>query len=102
MSDIALLKHVGIHPIVVHGGGPNISKEMAKAHIKPKFINGLRYTDKKTIESQTRTLYGYRPDVRSVELYAKYFHWCTIDERNLGILKFLHSWRNKTGYPSVI
>jgi acetylglutamate kinase len=50
IGDIALLKHVGINPIVVHGGGPTISKEMQKAQIKPVFVNGLRYTDKKTIE----------------------------------------------------
>ena len=49
MGDIALLKHVGINPIIVHGGGPNISKEMQKAHIKPKFVHGLRYTDEKTM-----------------------------------------------------
>lgn len=49
MGDIALLKHVGINPIVVHGGGPNITREMQKANIKPIFVNGLRYTDKKTM-----------------------------------------------------
>ena len=49
MGDIALLKHVGISPIVVHGGGPEINKEMQKANLKPKFVNGLRYTDKKTM-----------------------------------------------------
>lgn len=50
ISDIALLKHVGINPVVVHGGGPNITKEMQKAHIKPIFVNGLRYTDKKIMK----------------------------------------------------
>jgi len=50
MGDIALLKHVGINPIVVHGGGPTISKEMQKAQIKPVFVNGLRYTDEKTMD----------------------------------------------------
>jgi acetylglutamate kinase len=49
MADVALLKHVGINPVIVHGGGPKISKEMQKAHIKPKFVNGLRYTDDKTM-----------------------------------------------------
>jgi len=49
IGDIALLKHVGISPIIVHGGGPEISKEMQKAQIKPVFIEGLRYTDEKTI-----------------------------------------------------
>lgn len=50
IGDIALLKHVGINPIIVHGGAPKINKEMQKAHIKPLFIKGLRYTDKKTME----------------------------------------------------
>lgn len=50
MGDVALLKHVGINPIIVHGGGPNINKEMQKAHIKPLFVNGLRYTDDKTMD----------------------------------------------------
>lgn len=49
IGDIALLKHVGINPIIVHGGGPEINKEMQKANLKPKFVNGLRYTDKKTM-----------------------------------------------------
>jgi len=49
MDDVALLKHIGMKPIVVHGGGPIINDEMKKAKINPKFINGLRYTDKKTI-----------------------------------------------------
>lgn len=50
MGDVALLKHVGINPVIVHGGGPTISKEMQKAHIKPKFVDGLRYTDDKTMD----------------------------------------------------
>lgn len=49
MTDIVLLKHVGMNPVIVHGGGPNISKAMKKAGIEPKFVNGLRVTDKKTI-----------------------------------------------------
>ncbi len=50
VGDIALLSHVGISPIVVHGGGPTINREMQKAHIKPRFVHGLRYTDKKTMD----------------------------------------------------
>jgi acetylglutamate kinase len=50
IADIALLKHVGINAVIVHGGGPKISKEMQKEHIIPQFVNGLRYTDKKTME----------------------------------------------------
>ena len=50
IGDIALLRHVGILPIIVHGGGPDINKEAQKEHIIPKFIKGLRYTDEKTMK----------------------------------------------------
>lgn len=45
MEDIVLLKHIGIKPIVVHGGGPEIDLELRKVNITPKFVNGLRYSD---------------------------------------------------------
>lgn len=50
IDDIVLLKHIGIKPIVVHGGSYEIDKELKKSKITPKFINGLRYTDKVTIK----------------------------------------------------
>ena len=50
IEDIVLLKHIGMKPIVVHGGGPEIDAELKKVSIIPKFINGLRYTDDKTIK----------------------------------------------------
>jgi acetylglutamate kinase len=49
LSDIAFLQHLGISVVVVHGGGKEISNRMRDVGIIPKFINGLRYTDKKTI-----------------------------------------------------
>src|SRR3989338_681542 len=51
IEDIVLLKLLGMKPIVVHGGGPEIDKEMEKSGIKPIFIDGLRYTDEKVIKS---------------------------------------------------
>ena len=50
MQDIALLKLVGISLVIVHGGGNEISKMMEKVGIEPKFVNGLRITDKETME----------------------------------------------------
>ena len=50
IEDIVLLKHIGMKPIVMHGGGPEINAELKKSGITPKFINGLRYTDDKTIK----------------------------------------------------
>ena len=50
IEDIVLLKHIGIKPVVVHGGGPEIDSELIKAKIKPKFVNGLRHTDEFVIK----------------------------------------------------
>lgn len=58
MQDIALLKLVGIYPVIVHGGGNEISEVMEKMGIKPKFINGLRITNKETMEVVEMVLSG--------------------------------------------
>ena len=50
INDIVLMKCIGFKPIVVHGGGPYISSFLDKLGEKSEFINGLRYTDKKTME----------------------------------------------------
>ena len=50
IEDVTLLKLVGFKPIIVHGGGKEISKWVGKMGMEPKFINGLRVTDKETME----------------------------------------------------
>lgn len=50
IQDVALLKLIGFKPIVVHGGGKEISKWVKKSGMTPKFINGLRVTDAETME----------------------------------------------------
>jgi acetylglutamate kinase len=55
-TDLVFLATVGIHVIVVHGGGPAINKAMAEAAIEPVWKNGLRYTDERTIEIVEKTL----------------------------------------------
>jgi acetylglutamate kinase len=49
-QDLILLDFLGIHPVVVHGGGIEISEEMEKHGKKPTFIKGLRVTDKETMD----------------------------------------------------
>ncbi len=49
MCDVVLLEAIGIRPIVVHGGGKAISAELKRQEIPVKFVNGLRYTDDRTI-----------------------------------------------------
>ncbi|WP_124064805.1 acetylglutamate kinase [Clostridium sp. E02] len=50
IQDVVLLKLVGFKPIIVHGGGKEISKWVEKAGMEPQFINGLRVTDEATME----------------------------------------------------
>lgn len=58
MSDIVLLSLVGIKVVLVHGGGPDINNMLKKVGKEPKFINGLRYTDKETIDIVQMVLAG--------------------------------------------
>lgn len=58
MQDIVLLKYVGVNPIVVHGGGPEISKMLENLNIESKFHNGLRITDENSIEVVEMVLTG--------------------------------------------
>ena len=50
IQDVALLKLVGFKPIIVHGGGKEISRWVGKVGMEPHFINGLRVTDEPTME----------------------------------------------------
>ncbi|MCJ2188093.1 acetylglutamate kinase [Novosphingobium beihaiensis] len=57
-EDVVLLKAVGINPVVVHGGGPQIGAMLKKAGIESQFIDGLRVTDKETAEVAEMVLSG--------------------------------------------
>ena len=54
--DIALMKLVGMNPVIVHGGGPQIGSELKSAGIKTNFISGFRVTDRKTMKIVRRVL----------------------------------------------
>jgi len=57
-QDIVLLRFVGINPVVVHGGGPEIDAAMRKMGKEPEFIHGLRVTDEETMEIVKMILVG--------------------------------------------
>ncbi len=57
--DIVLLKYVGIDPVVVHGGGPEIGRMLEDLKIPTKFVDGLRVTDEKTLEVVEMVLSGH-------------------------------------------
>ena len=50
IKDVVLLKLVGFKPIIVHGGGKDISRWVTKSGMEPRFVNGLRVTDEATME----------------------------------------------------
>ena len=57
-ADAVLLKLLGLHPVVVHGGGPQISRMLERAGVKSTFIDGLRVTDAATMEVAEMVLSG--------------------------------------------
>ena len=84
-ADAVLLKLLGVHPVVVHGGGPQISRRLERAGVKSTFGDGLRVTDEATMEvaemvlsgainkeiANWITLAGAEADVRGVGLSGK-------------------------------
>ncbi len=58
MQDIVLMKYIGMHPVVVHGGGAKISRWMKRIGKEAEFVQGLRVTDRETIEIAEMVLAG--------------------------------------------
>src|SRR6202789_2737624 len=57
-ADAVLLKLLGLHPVIVHGGGPQISRMLERAGVKSTFVDGLRVTDAPTMEVAEMVLAG--------------------------------------------
>ena len=58
MQDITLMKYVGIRPVIVHGGGPDITGFLKRVGKKSEFVSGLRVTDEETVEIAEMVLDG--------------------------------------------
>ena len=58
ISDIILMRYIGVNPVIVHGGGPDISSQLAKNGIESQFVDGLRVTDKATMDVAQMVLVG--------------------------------------------
>lgn len=92
-ADVVLLKLMGVHPVVVHGGGPQISAMLDRAGVKSSFVDGLRVTDAATMEiaemvlsgsinkeiASWITLAGQQADVRGVGLSGKDARLLTVE-----------------------
>jgi len=95
-ADLVLLKLLGVHPVVVHGGGPQISRMLEKAGVKSTFVDGLRVTDEATMEVAEMVLSGAinkeivhfinragaEADVRGVGLSGKDARLITVEKTN--------------------
>ena len=93
-ADAVLLKLLGVHPVVVHGGGPQISAMLDRAGVKSTFVDGLRVTDAATMEvaemvlsgainkeiANWITLAGGEADVRGVGLSGKDARLITVEK----------------------
>ena len=93
-ADVVLLKMLGLHPVVVHGGGPQISRMLERAGVKSTFIDGLRVTDEATMEvaemvlsgainkeiANWITLAGAEAEVRGVGLSGKDARLITVEK----------------------
>ncbi|HUM59153.1 MAG TPA: acetylglutamate kinase [Bacillota bacterium] len=58
LTDVVLMKYVGMHPVIVHGGGPDITGMLKRLGIQSNFVNGLRVTDADTMEIVEMVLVG--------------------------------------------
>jgi acetylglutamate kinase len=56
--DIILMKYIGINPVIVHGGGPQINKVLGRMQIKPSYVEGMRVTDTETMDVVEMVLVG--------------------------------------------
>ncbi|HEV2082390.1 MAG TPA: acetylglutamate kinase [Brevundimonas sp.] len=81
-ADVVLLKLMGVNPVVVHGGGPQISAMLDKAGVKSAFVDGLRVTDADTMQVAEMVLSG--------AVNKEIAHWITVagkeaDVRGIGL-----------------
>jgi acetylglutamate kinase len=65
-QDIVLLDSVGIKPVVVHGGGPQITELITRLGLKPRFVRGMRVTDEATMEAAEMVLQRLNKDIAAL------------------------------------
>lgn len=63
LEDITFMNHVGIHPVIVHGAGPFITKRMKDLGVEVRFVNGMRVTDEKTLNIVNQALSEVNKDI---------------------------------------
>ena len=98
-TDIVLLKQVGVHPIVVHGGGPQIGEMLEKMKIRSSFVDGLRVTDSETVE--VVNVAGLNYDVPSGLLEPNTTYLWRVEARNPYRKEVSPTWQFTTASASA-
>ena len=80
MQDIVLMRYVGISPILVHGGGPEISEAMHRLGKEPHFVGGLRVTDAETMEIVEMVLAGKTNKGIVAHAQSSRAHWLLVSQ----------------------
>ena len=93
-ADIVLLKLMGVNPVVVHGGGPQISAMLDKAGVRSSFVDGLRVTDSDTMQVAEMVLSG--------AVNKEIAHWITVAGKEAGLLTVERTRRTRRDPDSLI
>lgn len=101
IKDIALMKLVGMHPVIVHGGGPDINAFLEKMQIESKFVNGLRVTDEETMEIVEMVLAGKLNKSIVTEIEMQGVKSVGISGKDGGILKAAKIEKDAVDYGCV-
>jgi len=87
VQDIALMKFVGINPVVVHGGGPEINRMLDKVGIKSSFHGGLRITDAESMEIVEMVLAGKAGKAIAADITMQGIPAVSLSGKDAGLLK---------------
>tara|TARA_B100001996_G_scaffold274303_1_gene215086 strand:+ start:840 stop:1706 length:867 start_codon:yes stop_codon:yes gene_type:complete len=99
IEDIAVLKKLGLSPIIVHGGGKRINNKLNQLNIKSKFIKGLRVTDSKTINIVEDVLIEFNKEIK-VALNNQYCEARSVTSKEYNIIS-VDPENNELGYVGV-
>ena len=103
ITDVSILKKLGLKPIIVHGGGPRIKKKLDELKIQSKFIMGLRVTDEKVIKIVKSVMIQFNSEiVKALESEESKAKSISVDENNIIYVEQKNKELGYVGKPTKI
>ena len=103
ISDISILKKLGLSPIIIHGGGKRISNRLIEYGIESNFVNGLRVTDEKSIKVVEEVLNDFNNEIiKALEKNNCYCEGITNKKNNILLVEQENKELGFVGYPKEI